>query len=168
VPISRRVELYFHFSIRLHEPITVATRSKAWIVFSLSNAGIMGSNPTQGMDVCIVCVYSVFVFCVYVEALRRADPPSMESYRLYILYIGSRSWKRGQGPTKDCRAIVTVIVKYVFKGKWLITHTNFTFTADSVRVCIFFIGCMKKRQCGRRSVSCVWKLRAVSVFSCDK
>jgi hypothetical protein len=29
VPISRRVELYFHFSIRLHEPITVATRSKA-------------------------------------------------------------------------------------------------------------------------------------------
>jgi hypothetical protein len=29
-----------------------------------SNAGIVGSNPTQGMDVCIVCVFSVFVlFC---------------------------------------------------------------------------------------------------------
>jgi hypothetical protein len=32
--------------------------------FDLSNAGIVGSNPTQGMDVC-VCVYSVFVLsCV--------------------------------------------------------------------------------------------------------
>jgi hypothetical protein len=31
---------------------------------------------TQGMD---VCIYSV---CVYVGALRRADPPSRESYRL--------------------------------------------------------------------------------------
>jgi hypothetical protein len=38
----------------------VAVRSKA-----SSNAGIVGSNPTQGMDVCIVCIYSVFVlFCV--------------------------------------------------------------------------------------------------------
>jgi hypothetical protein len=29
--------------------------------FARSNAGIVGSNPTEGMDVCIVCVYSVFV-----------------------------------------------------------------------------------------------------------
>jgi hypothetical protein len=42
----------------------VAARSKARTVFVRSNAGIVGSNPTQGMDVC-VCVYSVFVFtCV--------------------------------------------------------------------------------------------------------
>jgi hypothetical protein len=34
-------------------PITVAARSKA-----RSDAGILGSNPTQGMDVCpfIVCL----------------------------------------------------------------------------------------------------------------
>jgi hypothetical protein len=33
-------------------------------VFALSNVGIMGSNPTQGMNIC-VCVYSVFVLsCV--------------------------------------------------------------------------------------------------------
>jgi hypothetical protein len=45
--------------------ITVAERSQAKTVFVRSNAGIVGSNPTQGMDVCIVCVYSVFVlFCV--------------------------------------------------------------------------------------------------------
>jgi hypothetical protein len=70
-------------------PITVAARSKARTVFALSNAGIVGSNPTHGMDVCIVCVYSVFVlFCVYLETLRRVDPPSKESYRLCI---GSRN-----------------------------------------------------------------------------
>jgi hypothetical protein len=46
------------------QPTTVVTWSKAWIVFACSNAGIVGSNPTQGMNVC-VCVYSVFVLsCV--------------------------------------------------------------------------------------------------------
>jgi hypothetical protein len=39
-------------------PITVDARSKAWTVFARSNAGLVGSNPTQGMDVC-VCFYSV-------------------------------------------------------------------------------------------------------------
>jgi hypothetical protein len=43
-------------------PITVAARSKAWTVFARSNAEIVGSNPTQGMDVCLrlfcVCVGS--------------------------------------------------------------------------------------------------------------
>jgi hypothetical protein len=34
--------------------------SKAWTVFSRSNAGIVVSNPTQGMDVCLR------LFCVYV------------------------------------------------------------------------------------------------------
>jgi hypothetical protein len=34
-------------------PITVAARSKAWYIFARSNAGMVGSNPTQGMDVCV-------------------------------------------------------------------------------------------------------------------
>jgi hypothetical protein len=43
-------------------PITVAAQSKAWNVFARSNTGIVGSNPNQGMD---VCVYSVFTLpCV--------------------------------------------------------------------------------------------------------
>jgi hypothetical protein len=46
------------------------------IAFSRSKAGIVSSNPTQGMNVC-VCVYSVFVL-----SLRRADHSSKESYRL--------------------------------------------------------------------------------------
>jgi hypothetical protein len=50
-----------------------------------------------------VCVYSVFVLsCVQGAALRRADPPSKESYRLCKR---SWNWKSGQGPTKGCRAI---------------------------------------------------------------
>jgi hypothetical protein len=32
-----------------------------------------------------VCIYSVFVlFCMWVAALRQADPPSKESYKLCI------------------------------------------------------------------------------------
>jgi hypothetical protein len=63
-------------------PITVAARYKAWTVFARSNAGIVNANPTQGMEV--VCVYSMFVLsCVWIEALRRADHSSKESYRLY-------------------------------------------------------------------------------------
>jgi hypothetical protein len=38
----------------------------------------MGSNPTQGMDVCV----RLFCVCVQVAALRRAELPSEESYRL--------------------------------------------------------------------------------------
>jgi hypothetical protein len=65
------------------EPIMAAAQSKAWTVFAPSNGGIVGSNPTQSMDVC-VCVYSVFVLsCVGLAALRRADLSSNESYRLY-------------------------------------------------------------------------------------
>jgi hypothetical protein len=49
----------------VHMLITVAARSKAWIVFVRSNTGIVCSNHTRGIDVCIVSVYSVFVlFCV--------------------------------------------------------------------------------------------------------
>jgi hypothetical protein len=45
--------------------VTVAVRSKPRTVFARSDAGIVGSNPTQSMDVWCVCVYSVFVLsCV--------------------------------------------------------------------------------------------------------
>jgi hypothetical protein len=58
--------------------ITVAARFKAWTVFARSNTGVVGSNATRGIDVC------VRLFCVQIEALRRVDPPSKESYRLCI------------------------------------------------------------------------------------
>jgi hypothetical protein len=70
--------------IRILVPITVAARSKAWTVFARSDAGIVGSNPAQGMDVWdvygfILCLLSY----VQVAALRRADHSSKEPYRLW-------------------------------------------------------------------------------------
>jgi hypothetical protein len=51
------------------QPRTIDTRLKACTVFARSEAGIMGSNRTQGMDVWGVCVcarararFSVFVY----------------------------------------------------------------------------------------------------------
>jgi hypothetical protein len=41
----------------------------------------MSSNPTQGMDVSVRLFYVCAVLCVG-TTLRRADPPSKESYRL--------------------------------------------------------------------------------------
>jgi hypothetical protein len=68
----------------------------SWTVFTLLNAGIVGSNPTQGMDVCLrlFCVY--VVLCVH-SGLSIGWSPSKESYRLCI---GLRNWKSGPGPTK--------------------------------------------------------------------
>jgi hypothetical protein len=51
----------------------VVTRPKAWTVFCRSNTGLVGSNPTSGMDVCV----RLFVFMLsyaQVAALWRADP----------------------------------------------------------------------------------------------
>jgi hypothetical protein len=51
-------------------------------VFASSNTGIVGSNPSSGMDVCVRLFCVCALLCVQVAALRRADPPSKESYRL--------------------------------------------------------------------------------------
>jgi hypothetical protein len=65
-------------------------------VFARSNTGIVGSNPTQGTDVC-VCVHSVFVSSsVQVVILRRADPPFELSYRLCKKDYGTEEEARAQ------------------------------------------------------------------------
>jgi hypothetical protein len=46
------------------KPITVAERSKAWTVFARSNAGIVGSNLTEGKDVCVRLFCVGGVLCV--------------------------------------------------------------------------------------------------------
>jgi hypothetical protein len=92
---------HHHFSahrIQIILPVPVAVRSEASTVFARLNAGIVGSNPIKTWM--SVCVYSLCVFLCVRTALRRADPPSMESYRLCIRL---RNRKSGQGPTKDCR-----------------------------------------------------------------
>jgi hypothetical protein len=48
-----------------NRPVTVAEPSKAWTVFARSEAGIVGSNLTKGMDVWCVYVFILFVLsCV--------------------------------------------------------------------------------------------------------
>jgi hypothetical protein len=46
------------------KPTTVAARSEAWTDFARSNAGIMGSNPTWGIDVCVRLFCVCAVLCV--------------------------------------------------------------------------------------------------------
>jgi hypothetical protein len=44
---------------------SVAERSKTWTVFARSNTEIVGSNPTQGVDVYIVCLFcACVVLCI--------------------------------------------------------------------------------------------------------
>jgi ABC-type Fe3+ transport system permease subunit len=81
----------------------VAARSKAWTVFLRPNSGIVGSNSTRIMDVC------VRLFCVYVVLCigRRANHSPEETYRLCMR---SRNWKSDQGPTKGFRVIMIIIM----------------------------------------------------------
>jgi hypothetical protein len=84
-----------------------------WPVFSHSNTGIVGLNLTLVMNVC-VCLFCVcVVLCVYVEALRQADPPSKEPYRLCIRL---RNWESDQGATKDYRSTIIIIIIINWKG----------------------------------------------------
>jgi hypothetical protein len=53
-----------NWDLLLKMPITVAARCKAWTVFGRLNAGIVGSNPTQGMDVCARLFCVCIVLCV--------------------------------------------------------------------------------------------------------
>jgi hypothetical protein len=48
----------FNDTVSIAKPVTVVERSKAWTVFVRSNTGIVDSNPTQDMDICVrlICV----------------------------------------------------------------------------------------------------------------
>jgi hypothetical protein len=56
---------FFDFTtVWLMLPISVAARAKAWTVFARSNTGIVGSNPTQGMDACVRLLCVCVVLCI--------------------------------------------------------------------------------------------------------
>jgi hypothetical protein len=73
----------YYCTLRSTQPITETARSKAWTIFARLNNGIVGSNPTRGMDFCV----GLFRVCV---VLQRAEPrswsPTNYVYRL-------RNWK---------------------------------------------------------------------------
>jgi hypothetical protein len=97
----------------LRLPITVAARSKAWTVFARSNPGIIGSNPTGGMDVC-VCVYSVCVVLCEGSGLATGWSPV---HRVLPTVCRLRNWKSGQGPTKGSRAIERITFSSPNEGR---------------------------------------------------
>jgi hypothetical protein len=78
------------------EPITVAELSKTRSVFAHSNAGIMGSDPTQGMDV-YVCLFCVYVAPYVSSGLATGWSPGQgvlpTVYRIKKLNKGPRSNK---------------------------------------------------------------------------
>jgi hypothetical protein len=55
--------LLFWGGYQFNMPVLVAERSKACTVFPRSEAGIVGSNPTQGMDVWYVYVFILSLCC---------------------------------------------------------------------------------------------------------
>jgi hypothetical protein len=57
-------------------PVTVAQWSKACTVFARLEAGIMGSNPAQGTDVCYVYRFILCVCVCVVLCLGRSLPTS--------------------------------------------------------------------------------------------
>jgi hypothetical protein len=75
--------------------IIVAARSKTWTVFVRSNTGIVGSNPTRVMHVCV----RLFCVCSALRAdsgLATGLPTSQESYRLCkkIKKLKNRPWSK--------------------------------------------------------------------------
>jgi hypothetical protein len=76
--------------------VTVAVRN----IFARWNTGIVGSNLTQGMDVCM-CVYSVFVLSCACSGLATGWSRSqgvlptvykIHIYRLILMGTGQRAW----------------------------------------------------------------------------
>jgi hypothetical protein len=70
----------------------MAERSQARTVFGRSNTWIVVSNPTRGMDVSPP--FSVLCLHVWVEALRRADPPFKEFHQLPNIFISFRKTEK--------------------------------------------------------------------------
>jgi hypothetical protein len=65
-------------------PIIVAARSKTWTAFARPKTGIVGSNPTHGMDICL------HLFCLCVGGcLATGWSPVQE---VLPIVLGLRNW----------------------------------------------------------------------------
>jgi hypothetical protein len=81
--------------------ITVAARSEAWTVFARSDAGIVRSNPTQGMNICVnlFCLYvGLYVGSGFVMGWSPVQGVLLTVWKIKKLKIG-------QGHKKGCDAI---------------------------------------------------------------
>jgi hypothetical protein len=69
--MATNLYIYIYIYIYIYKPVTVAVRSKACSVFARSEAGIVGSNPTQTMNV--RCVYEFILYLCSVFRKRPCD-----------------------------------------------------------------------------------------------
>jgi hypothetical protein len=76
------------------QPTTVAARSKARTVLARSNTGIVGSNPTQGMDVVTSCSWPASAHPIP----RRLPPPRFTLLPMLVALPASRTWFLTAGP----------------------------------------------------------------------
>jgi hypothetical protein len=74
----------------------VAARSNAWNVFVHSKTGMVGSNPSRGMDVCVRLFCVCVVLCIGSDLVMRWSPVQGVLPNVYTI----RNWKSGQDPTK--------------------------------------------------------------------
>jgi hypothetical protein len=66
MPLDLRLTTTYRISVlEPSVPVTVAERSKPCTVIARSEAGIVGLNLTQGMDVWCLCMYVRFSVFVY-------------------------------------------------------------------------------------------------------
>jgi hypothetical protein len=60
---EKKENLTFSNILIYYKPVTVAERSKACTAFARSEAGIVSSSPTQGMDVWYVYAFILCLCC---------------------------------------------------------------------------------------------------------
>jgi hypothetical protein len=70
------------------------------------NIGIIISNPIRGMNLC-VCLFSICVVLWVGSSVATGWTLSKGSYWMCIRL---RNWKTCEGPTKDCWAIIIIII----------------------------------------------------------
>ena len=106
-------------------PISVTVRSKAWL-YGRSLAGIVGSNPAGGMDVCVeCCVLSGRGLC---DGLITCPE---KSYRLWCVVVGDLETSRMRRPWPALGRSATgkeIIRKFVFKKSPVVNPTGFALT----------------------------------------
>jgi hypothetical protein len=86
----------------------MTAQSEAWIGFARLNAGIVGSNPTPGMDACVSFFCVCAVLCV--GSGLESGWSTIQGVLPTVYRI--KKLKSGQGQAKSCRATVIIITDY--------------------------------------------------------
>jgi hypothetical protein len=80
----------------------VATRYEE-LVFGCLVAGIADSNPTEGMDICLMCLY-VVLYCVGRSLCDKLITLPEESYHVSVCVIKKPQYRGGQVSSIVCSA----------------------------------------------------------------